>query len=681
MKRRSIAKRESKRGQVACELLEERCLMFANNNALSQVFASVRAPVHEDITIQGLSASTGSFVTGENYARSFLTSATIQAIVQADVNQDLSLSSQDDHALHFDDSYFYESAQTINADYVTAVNDANPNSFQPAGVAQAFGQILHAAQDFYAHSNWVNMGLTSLVENGLGFWGTQNQLVSGSVTPTGFAPYSMRSGAILVEGDPPPEYLLAAQNPKDHSKVYIILGDGKRVPAIFTGTVANLTSSGLPDETPPQFALSHDVLNKDWGLPDAPNTGGIMFTYAPRPLFAQARRLAVLQTAHEFQRLGALIVANWGQHALCMLIHSWVKSDAADTGAADTAFHDNPCVLHYNPAPNGNGFPAYTITDLGTLGSDSSLSSEAYGINDNSVVVGYSDTDNGTHAFKYSSGTMTDLGAGEAYSIASDSKIVGSGPGGAFAAYGAISSTDYLFSDANASSSYARSVSSGYVTGAFITSSGSAHAFEYTGSNTDLGTLGGPSSEGYAVNTNGEVVGNADTTMLDDQGYPVYHAFAWINGTMQELSLARAIGSMFSTARGVNSSGMIVGSVHVTDVFHHTTPEIAAYWSSPTSTPILIGKVHEDVGSFATAINDEGWAIGNSYSPANVYDHPFLWRPGAKAVQISKLLVGGDGWTLDQVNGINNLGQIVGMAVPPGGGAVEHAIILNPVVK
>src|SRR5207302_4539826 len=35
---------------------------------------------------------------------------------------------------------------------------------------ERFGQLLHTAQDFYAHSNWVESGQTELVSPGLGEW-------------------------------------------------------------------------------------------------------------------------------------------------------------------------------------------------------------------------------------------------------------------------------------------------------------------------------------------------------------------------------------------------------------------------------------------------------------------------------------------------------------------------------
>src|SRR5262249_53152130 len=112
--------------------------------------------------------------------------------------------------------------------------------------------------------------------------------------------------------------------------------------------------------------------------------------------------------------------------------------------------------------------------DLNTLGGDSSL---ANAVNDNGVVVGYSQTPASVyHAFLYD-GTMHDLGTlggteSDAIGVNSSNQVAG-------------------FSDMP---------------------DGTQHAFVYDGSMHDLGTLGGKNSGASGINNNGLVVGTLDST-------------------------------------------------------------------------------------------------------------------------------------------------------------------------
>lgn len=86
---------------------------------------------------------------------------------------------------------------------------------------------------------------------------------------------------------------------------------------------------------------------------------------------------------------------------------------------------------------NTNGSPGYSITDLGTLLGTNGYSS-ANSINDNDQVVGWSSSASGPdHAFLWSGGTMTDLGAiaggsSYAYGINILGQVVGSSANRAF---------------------------------------------------------------------------------------------------------------------------------------------------------------------------------------------------------------------------------------------------------
>lgn len=67
------------------------------------------------------------------------------------------------------------------------------------------------------------------------------------------------------------------------------------------------------------------------------------------------------------------------------------------------------CLAAFWPGQVVAQAPQYVVTDLGTLGGDTS---SAYGINNLEQVSGIADTanDSARHAFLVTSGTMTDLG-------------------------------------------------------------------------------------------------------------------------------------------------------------------------------------------------------------------------------------------------------------------------------
>jgi probable HAF family extracellular repeat protein len=70
----------------------------------------------------------------------------------------------------------------------------------------------------------------------------------------------------------------------------------------------------------------------------------------------------------------------------------------------------------------------------------------------------------------------------------------------------------------------------------------------------DLGTLGGPSSNGYAINARGQITGSSD---IDIAGIASTHAFLYSDGTMQDLGVLG--GGLISVGLGINASGQVAG--------------------------------------------------------------------------------------------------------------------------
>src|SRR5439155_25651973 len=94
-------------------------------------------------------------------------------------------------------------------------------------------------------------------------------------------------------------------------------------------------------------------------------------------------------------------------------------------------------------------------------------------------------------------------------------------------------------------------------------------------------------------------------------------------------------------------------------------------------------------GAWSTArdINDAGVVVGIADVPRDQW-HAFVYLDGEGMLDLNRLIAGGlpEGWTLVSAMGINNKGQIVGMAgVSPaiGGGSwvgsYERAFLLTPV--
>ena len=199
-----------------------------------------------------------------------------------------------------------------------------------------------------------------------------------------------------------------------------------------------------------------------------------------------------------------------------------------------------------------------TATDLGTLGGTTSY---AEGINNKGQVAGYAETAHDDfHAFRYSGGTMTDLGAGIAYGINASGQVAGNARVNGSADNHAVRWTGTTPTDLGTlggNDSYARAINdSAQVTGISYLADYSQHAFRSSDAGmTDLGTLGGVVSEGYGINNAGVVVG--DSMAADFQIY----AFVAFGDSMINLNtlLPANSGWYLEHAYGINDNGQIVG--------------------------------------------------------------------------------------------------------------------------
>lgn len=263
----------------------------------------------------------------------------------------------------------------------------------------------------------------------------------------------------------------------------------------------------------------------------------------------------------------------------------------------------------------------YSIVETGSLGRNSFCTA----VNSTGVVAGWAFVDDSlTHAFRWTSGTMLDLGT----------------LGG---------NTSYAFGINN----------NGIIAGqsnAF--SNGPLRAAKFqSGSWTDLGDLGGPTGGAFGVNNANEIVGQVDKTA----GLVTTHGFLWKNGVMSDLV---TLGGSFSTAFAINATSRIVGVAQLPG----TAGSHAATWLNGAITDL--GTLGGMFG-VAKAINDGGDIVGYASSAGFSPVRAFVRKAGAPV----NTLLGTLGGSNSQALGINHNGVIVGWADALGD-TMHHAFVI-----
>lgn len=212
------------------------------------------------------------------------------------------------NAAHFDDCNFRGGAAFVAAKQAEAVRALGPGIALLDGdllAMAAFAHSLHAVQDFYSHTNWVELGGDVLVDESLGAF--------PALTPYAAIP---STGFIVVQGPKPRGTAVArdADAPYPEYAVVTVRHQRTTAPGLVSGTVGYEPGNHCPAPV----AMSHEELNKDSS------------TVAARAEQHQAAEaLAIRQTRHEWCRLNQLARDAWGD-AGAERLAAWV----ADPGAA-----------------------------------------------------------------------------------------------------------------------------------------------------------------------------------------------------------------------------------------------------------------------------------------------------------------------------------------------------------
>jgi len=321
---------------------------------------------------------------------------------------------------------------------------------------------------------------------------------------------------------------------------------------------------------------------------------------------------------------------------------------------------------------------SYDVTDLGSLGGPDA---QAYAINGNGQIAGYSVTSapaSKNHAFLSFDGTMTDIDDLDspesiAYGINTAGSIVG------YAYFGAQpskrgfiwSSTSGVLSLNPLSALHPEGEAldvndSGVVVGWSYGDDNIPRAVRWptgaTGSPVNLGLLpGGNTSEAVAINNAGDIVGYGDGNGFER------HAILWhANGTTEDLGTLA--GGIMSAAYDINSNGHVAGF----------SDDQTGNWHPVIWTGNGIQKLGSLGGTdaIARAINDNGAVVGYARD-SNGNPRAFAWSSLLGLIDLNDEIPQGTGWVLEDAYDVNNNGLIVGIGKVAGSPDV-HAFLPMP---
>ncbi|MEX2498625.1 MAG: dockerin type I domain-containing protein [Wenzhouxiangellaceae bacterium] len=192
---------------------------------------------------------------------------------------------------------------------------------------------------------------------------------------------------------------------------------------------------------------------------------------------------------------------------------------------------------------------------------------------------------------------------------------------------------------------------------------------------TDLGALGGPLANAFAINNHGVIVGQAEIVIGEIQST---NAFVWQAGSMSDLGSLNTFGTG-SVAVAINEFGEIVGAALAPDPdFENALSSRPFLWSASTGITQIRPLDDVDGLGMAMVINDLGEVAGF------LGDTGFRWSVSAGGLELPSLP--GAPFPIGEPHAINNPGEIVGRAMSESGFVVpalwtsENQVIVLPAV-
>jgi probable HAF family extracellular repeat protein len=346
----------------------------------------------------------------------------------------------------------------------------------------------------------------------------------------------------------------------------------------------------------------------------------------------------------------ATVTVSAGSTSAMFAIQTATVSVTTSVTITATFHGSRSAVLRVMPAYT---LPTYSVTDLGTLGGESSI---ARAINNAGQIVGEAALpDRHRRAFVWQGGAMTNLGV-----LPSQLDSFG----------WAINSTGQV---------------AGYSTNGSL-----GRAYWWAGGPLiDLGTFAGLGNiQAKGINASGMIVGSATAIGI----FP-YHAFVWQNGIFTELPPLPGVAAGYTLANAINDAGQVVGNsgnrafiwqagtmselgtgaAYALNSAGHVAGAASGHamlWLNGTT--VDLGVLAGNSQAVGLALNSLDQVVGNSTGGAT---SAIIASPDWCAANLNAQIPPASGWVLTVARGINDAGQIVGEGTVSG---QTHAFLLTP---